>query len=90
MPVRAREDGDAAARQRLEGRFSQAQRRHRATPGSAASWRTVGTPPAARAPRTRHGAALVVAGAGWAVAFGLFVLAYRPRLCAARLDGKPG
>lgn len=34
--------------------------------------------------------ALVVAGVAWTLAFGLFVLAYRPRLCAARLDGKEG
>ena len=34
--------------------------------------------------------ALVGAAAAWTAAFGLFVLAYRPKLCAARLDGKAG
>jgi uncharacterized protein involved in response to NO len=46
---------------------------------------------AALGPAARwHDGAMIAAGAGWTVAFALFVLVYRPRLCAARIDGKEG
>ncbi|HYQ39130.1 MAG TPA: NnrS family protein, partial [Pseudomonas sp.] len=33
---------------------------------------------------------LLLAGACWTAAFGLFVWYYGPMLCRARLDGQPG
>ena len=38
----------------------------------------------------RYFAALIAAGALWSLAFLLYLLAYAPLLCRARIDGKPG